>query len=287
MAIKKICIVTGASSGIGKATAMLLSKMQFSVILVARDYDRGWKVLKEIEMVSGNKKNDLMIVDLSNLQSVYSLINQIKATYKQLHLLVNCAGAAFRERQLSVDKFEMTFATNHLGPFLLTTGLLNMLINSAPSRIVNVASEAHRPNQIDFNDLMWDRKKYIGYAGDIFQPTAYGQSKLANIMFTYELARKLAETGVNANCLHPGFVATNFCKNNKDPLNILFSILKPFRISPEKSARSIIKLCTSEDFSGVTGKYFNIERMMPSSPFSYGKEDSKRLWRICEKMSSE
>ena len=190
-------MVTGANSGLGKATALALAKMGSRVIMVCRDQYRGEVAQVEIKAASANERVDLHLADLSSQNSIRQLVRRVKERYDRLDVLVNNAGAMYMRRQLSADGLELTFALNHLGYFLLTNLLLDMLKASAPSRIVNVSSTAHRSAQIDFDDLQ--REKTYGYS-------VYGESKLMNILFTYELARRLDGTGVTVNVLHPGFV---------------------------------------------------------------------------------
>ena len=199
----KICIVTGANSGIGKETALGLAQMDARVVMVCRNADKGKAALEEIRRESGSSQVDLLIADMSSQASVRALAEKIQQKYPRLDVLVNNAGGAAPARKLSADGIEMTLATNHLGPALLTLLLLDLLKASAPSRIVNVSSsEAQSPARLDMNDLQFERRKYRSVA-------AYGQSKLLMNTFTFELARRLAGTGVTANCLHPGAVATN------------------------------------------------------------------------------
>ena len=206
----KICIVTGANSGIGKETALGLAQMGARVVMVCRNAEKGKAALEEIRRESGSSQVDLLIADMSSQASVRALAEQIQQKYPRLDVLVNNAGGAAPARTLSADGIEMTLATNHLGPALLTLLLLDLLKASAPSRIINVSSsEAQSPARLDMNDLQFERRKYSSVA-------AYGQSKLLMNAFTFELARRLAGTGVTANCLHPGAVATNIW--SADPL---------------------------------------------------------------------
>ena len=199
----RICIVTGANSGIGKETALGLARMGARVVMVCRNAEKGKAALEEIRRESGSSQVDLLIADMSSQASVRALGEQIRRKYPRLDVLVNNAGGAALARTLSADGIEMTLATNHLGPALLTLLLLDLLKASAPSRIVNVSScEAQSPARLDMNDLQFERRKYSSVA-------AYRQSKLLMNTFTFELARRLAGTEVTANCLHPGAVATN------------------------------------------------------------------------------
>jgi len=199
----KICLVTGANSGIGKATALALAQMGASVVMVCRDRARGEEARSEITTTSWNNAVDLLLADLSSQQSIRQLVENFQHHYTHLHVLINNAGAAFPgRRRETVDGVEMTFAVNYLAPFLLTNLLLDVLKASAPARIVNVSSAAHASGSIQMDDLQAQKR---------YRPMrTYPQAKLAVVLFTYELARRLQGTGVTANCLHPGFVATRF-----------------------------------------------------------------------------
>ena len=199
---EKVCLITGATSGIGKATAMGLADMGASVVMVGRDRGRGEAALAEIKEKSANASVDLMLADLSSQEEIRRLADEFKEAYPRLDVLVNNAGVIRSRRTTTADRLQTTFAVNHLAYFLLTNLLLGVLKASAPSRIVNVASEEQRNGTIDFDDLQGKKQYKTG--------KAYGQSKLANVLFTYELARRLEGTGVSANCLHPGVVWTNW-----------------------------------------------------------------------------
>src|SRR5215204_5343861 len=205
---EKVCLITGATSGIGKATAMGLANMGASVVMVGRDRGRDEAALAEIKEGSANASVDLMLTDLSSQEDIRRLADEFKDAYPRLDVLVNNAGVIRSKRVTSADGIEMTFAVNHLAYFLLTNLLLDLLKASAPARVVNVASDAHRwaPRRIDLEDLQ-GRRRYGGFR-------AYARSKLANLLFTYELARWHADSGVTANALHPGFVATNIFAAN-------------------------------------------------------------------------
>src|SRR5271155_4595310 len=208
----KTCIVTGANSGIGKETALGLAQMGARVVMVCRNAEKGEAALEEVRRESGSSQVDLLIADMSSQASVRALADQIQRKYPRLDVLVNNAGGSASAATLSVDGIEMTLATNHLGPALLTLLLLDLLKASAPSRIVNVSSsEAQSPARLEMDDLQFQRRKYSATA-------AYAQSKLLMNTFTFELARRLAGTGVTANCLHPGVVATNIWNADPQPL---------------------------------------------------------------------
>jgi len=272
----KTCLITGGNSGIGKATALGLAGMGANVVVVSRNREKGDAALTEIIAKSGNRNVELMLADMSSQGSVRSLVSDFKAGHERLHLLVNNAGVYLTRRNTTVDGLESTFATNHLGPFLLTSLLLDLLEASAPSRIVNVSSDAHNGAKIDFEDLQ-GQKKFSGWH-------AYGQSKLAMILFTHELAKKLDGKGVTVNSAHPGVVRTNFANNN-GLVTFGFRLMRPFFISPKTAAKRILYVATSPDLEGVTGKYFNKMREARSSQESYDDNSAKRLWQMSEQLT--
>ncbi len=273
----KICMVTGANSGIGKATALGLAQMGATVVMVCRDRARGEAAQSEIKAKSGNNAVDLLLADLSSQQSIRQLAENFKQHYTQLHVLINNAGAFYLTRHETVDGPEMTFAVNHLAPFLLTNLLLDVLKASAPARIVNVASASHEAGYIKMDDLQ-AKKRYRPMR-------AYGQSKLAVVLFTYELARKLQGTGVTANCLHPGFVATHIAQGSLGPIarTVAKSIFS-FGISPEEGAKTSLYLASSPDVEGVTGKYFVQSVPKGSAPISYDESLQRQLWEESAKL---
>jgi NAD(P)-dependent dehydrogenase (short-subunit alcohol dehydrogenase family) len=273
----KVCLITGATQGIGLAAAIDIAKHGPTMVLVARDPKRGEAAVAEVKEKSGNPSVELMLADLSSLASIRRLADTFKAKYDRLHVLINNAGAIAMQRSLTEDGYETTFAVNHLAYFLLTNLLLDVMKASAPARIINVSSEAQRQGTINFDDLHGERR----YSG----MRAYGQSKLANVLFTYELARRLQGTGVTANCLHPGVVATGFGRNNSGIFKILVQIASPFLLTPEKGARTTVYLATSPDVEGVTGKYFDKSREKKSIPESYDLAIAKRLWEVSEELT--
>ncbi|MCB8966722.1 MAG: SDR family oxidoreductase [Ardenticatenaceae bacterium] len=273
----KICMVTGANAGIGKETALALARMGATVVMVARNAERGAAALADVRHQSGNGQVTLLLADLSSQASIRQLVTDFHAKYDRLHVLVNNAGAIFMQRQETVDGLEMTFALNHLNYFLLTNLLLDTLKASAPARIVNVSSGAHYGGQIAFDDLQL-RQNYRVFA-------AYSMSKLANVMFTYELARRLAGTGVTANCLHPGFVGSNFAKNNGLLARLTMVLMRPFALSPEKGAETSIYLASSAAVDGVSGKYFTRKKPQKSSSASYDEAAAQRLWAVSAELT--
>ncbi len=275
----RVCLVTGGNSGIGKATAVGLAKLGASVAIVSRDRARGETAVAEIRSKSGNQHVDMMGADLSSLQSVRELARDFAAKHRQLHVLVNNAGIFLPKRVVTADGLEATFATNHLGHFLLTMLLLDTIKASAPSRIINVTSSAHYGSKIDFEDLQGE-KKYSGYK-------AYGQSKLANILFTYELARRLEGTGVTINCLHPGVVRTGFGKDEGGLMAVGVRVAAPLMMSPEKAARAVVWLASSPELEHVSGKFFSKGKEERSSKESYDVEAARRLWEVGEELTGK
>ena len=270
----KVCIVTGAASGIGAATAQALAQRGAAVILVDRDAEKGALTVEQIKQQTGNSVVELMVADLSSQQEIRRLAQQFNERYQRLDVLVNNAGAIFDERRESVDGIEMTFALNYLGYFLLTNLLLDTLKASAPARIINVSSRSHARAQINFDDL----ESHSAYKG----LTAYAHSKLAIVLFTYELARRLEGTGVTSNALDPGIVATNFGKDSGGALGFIMRLFRPAFLSPEQGAQTGIYLATSPEVEGVTGKYFVKCKAVASSPASYDIATASRLWKVSE-----
>jgi retinol dehydrogenase 14 len=273
----KTCLITGGNSGIGKATALGLARMGGNVVIVSRSKEKGEKALTDIISTSGNRNVELMIADMSSQDSVRRLASDFKAKHEKLHLLVNNAGVYLTKRISTVDGLEATFAINHLGTFLLTSLLLDVLKASAPARIVNVSSDAHYGAKVNFEDLQGE-KKFSGWQ-------AYGQSKLAMILFTHELAKRLEGTGVSVNSAHPGVVRTNFANNN-GLVTFGFRFLRPFFISPRTAAKRILYVATSPDLDGVNGKYFTKMHEARSSEESYEYESARRLWQISEQLTN-
>jgi NAD(P)-dependent dehydrogenase (short-subunit alcohol dehydrogenase family) len=273
-----ICIVTGANSGIGKETALGLAQMGARVVMVSRNAEKGKAALEEIRRKSASSQVDLLVADMSSQASVRALAEEIRQKYPRLDVLVNNAGAAVLARKLSADGIEMTLATNHLGPALLTLLLLELLKASAPSRIVNVSSsEAQSPARLDMNDLQFERRKYRTVA-------AYRQSKLLMNTFTFELARRLAGTGVTANCLHPGAVTTNIW--SVSPLGkLIIAVGKPFMLNSKQGAAVSLYLATSPEVAQVSGEYFVKSKPAKSNPLSRDPKLMAEVWLCTEKMT--
>ena len=264
-------MVTGANSGIGKATALALAQMGATVVMVCRDRARGEEAQNEIITKSKNNAVDLLLADLSSQQSIRHLVEHFQQHYTHLHVLINNAGAAFPRRRETVDGLEMTFAVNYLAPFLLTHVLLDVLKASAPARIINVSSDSHEAGYIKLDNLQ--SKHPYG------SMKVYGQAKLAVVLFTYELARRLEGTGVTVNCLHPGFVATHFGQRDVGPaFRLIVKVIGSFGTSPEKGAKTSIYLASSPVVEGVTGTYFVKSIPKRSAAISYDKSLQRHLW---------
>ncbi len=268
----RICMVTGATSGIGKATALGLARMGATLVLVARDPVRGEAARNDIATQSGNSSVDLLLADLSSQQSIRQLAERFQLHYPHLHVLINNAGLFSLRRRTTVDGLEMMFAVNYLAPFLLTNLLLDTLKASAPARIVNVASDAHEAGYIRLDRLQSEK----GYR----PMRAYGQSKLALVLFTYELSRRLEGSGVTVNALHPGFVATNIGQTGLGSVGRAAAkfITSRMGITPEEGAKTSIYLASSPDVDGVTGKYFVKSVPRRSAAISYDEALQKQLW---------
>jgi len=272
----KICLVTGGTNGIGKSAAQALAKMGATVVIVGRNAPKTAQVVKEIRAINGNNKVDSLPADLSSQQAVRQLAEEFKRRYQHLHVLLNNAGAAFMKRELSVDGIEMTFALNHLAYFLLTNLLLDTLKASAPARIINVSSGAHTSGKIEFDDLQGERM--YGFA-------AYPNAKLATILFTVELARRLEGASVTVNALHPGITATGFGKNNGRVMATLVTIIAPLFMRPSaKGAQTSIYLASSPTVEGITGKYFYDSQVTPAAQQATDMVVARKLWDVSAKM---
>jgi NAD(P)-dependent dehydrogenase (short-subunit alcohol dehydrogenase family) len=275
----KLCLVTGATSGIGILTARALASQGARIILVGRNPTKCQNAVQQIQADSGNRDVESFIADLSSQQQIRDLAHRFHERHRRLDVLVNNAGGIWMQRELTVDGLEMTFAVNHLAYFLLTQLLLDDLKAGKPARIVNVASDAHRGATLDFEDLMAARR-YSAWR-------QYCCSKLMNMLFTYELARQLEGSGVTANALHPGWVATGFGGNNGWRGSLLQLLARCFALSGEKGARTPIYLASSDVVAGITGRYFVKDREVPSSQASYDETAAKRLWEVSASLATE
>jgi len=262
----KICIVTGSTSGIGFVTAKKLAKMGVTVILVARNKERGKIALKEVIEYSKNDKTDLLICDFSLQSSIVAFTERFKRKYNRLDILINNAGMISNKREETDLGIELTFAVNHLGYFITTNLLLDILKNTPSSRIIVVASDLHFNGRIDFDNLM-HKNDYNGF-------TAYNNSKLSNILFTYKLNEILEYSETTINAIHPGVVKTKFGIEDRSS-NLTFPA---GRISPEESSKALIYLSISSELQNVSGKYFNKMNIEQSSTMSYNKELADALW---------
>lgn len=273
----KICMVTGATSGMGKATAAALAQMGATVILVARNQSKGEAVRDEIRVQSGNMYVEVMLADLSSQQSIRKLADSFRQNYQHLHVLVNNAGGIFFQHETTVDGLEMTFAVDHLAYFLLTDLLLDVLKASTPARIINISSNVERVGNINFDDLQHE-KRYISIS-------AYAQAKLATMLFTYELARRLEGTGITVNAITPGPVATKFGKNGTHFMNTIFPLFFRFARSADEGAQTAIYLASSPIVEGTTGKAFYHRKELRSSRKSYNVAIQKKLWQVSEELT--
>ncbi len=270
-------MITGANSGIGKATAIGLAKMGATVVMVCRNKTRGEDALEDIKKESNNRNIDLMLTDLSNQEEILQLVKDFKEKYQYLHILINNAGVNLSKRALTEDGLESTFAVNYLAPFLLCNFLLDILQKSSPSRILNVTSSV-QAKSINFENLNGE-KHYR-------QLNAYGQSKLAMILFTYEFARRIEGSGVTVNCLHPGYVKTNMVKNFRKFVKIFYHLIGLFMRSPKKGAKTSIYLASSSEVEGVSGKYFKNRKEDRSVEASYDEGLAKRLWDVSKDLTN-
>ena len=281
----KICIVTGSNSGIGKETALALAKMGATVVMVVRSQERGEKAQREIIRQTGNNSVDLMICDISARDSIRRFAKEFKNNYKRLDVLVNNAGAMFNKREVTPEGFERTLAVNYLGPFLLTHELLNLLKSSAPSRVINVSSGLAKNGTVDIDDLQ-SEKNYRGTkAYSQVRAPVYANTKLMVMLFTYELAERLKGTGLTANVLMPGFVATNLGKNSGSLSSaLMFKMVRLMQVSPRKGAETSVYLASSSEVTNVTGKCFAKRKETTTCPASYDENLQKQLWTRTEIM---
>jgi NAD(P)-dependent dehydrogenase (short-subunit alcohol dehydrogenase family) len=271
----KQCLVTGGTNGIGLIAARELAKQGANVVIVGRNPQKTEQTVESLRKESGSSNITHLIGDMSSLADVRRVAREYAASHSRLDVLLNNAGAFFGQRMVTKDGYEMTFALNHLGYYLLTRELLDLLKRSAPARVVNVSSEAQRMARLNFDDLM-EEKKFSGQR-------AYNNSKLANVMFTLELSRKLQGTGVTTNCVHPGIVATNFGKENPTGfMKFLLAVAGPFMLTPEQGADTLIWLSSSPEVDGVTGKYFAKRKEIKPNRQALDAAACTRLWEMSE-----
>jgi NAD(P)-dependent dehydrogenase (short-subunit alcohol dehydrogenase family) len=269
----KNVLITGGTGGIGRAAAIALASMGARVGITGRDRARAEHAAVAIARESGNPSVDVFVADMSSQAEVRRLADEVLAAYPRLDVLLNNVGGFWANRHVTPDGLEHTFALNHLAPFLLTNLLLERLIASAPARVVTVSSGAHSMGRIDFDDLMGDGT----YSGQ----RAYNQSKLANVMFTYEMARRLQESGVTATVLHPGMTSTGFgAEDTARGWRPLIAVMRPFMKKPRQGAETPVYLASSPEAEGLTGQYFADRQAKQSSDLSYDAEAAARLWRV-------
>ena len=274
----KVVLITGGTSGIGRAAATALAAMGAEVVVTGRSRERGELAVEEIRDTSGNARVSLMLADLAVQAEVRGLAEEFRDRYDRLDVLVNNAGIIQSKRTQTPDGIELTLAVNHLAPFLLTNLLLDLLKKSAPSRIITVSSEARRGAKIDFEDLQSERR---------YRPfKVYGMTKLANILFTYELAERLEGTGVVANSLHPGGVNTNFGNNNRSFGTLIFRAFKPFMRTPERGADTVVYLAVSPEAGKITGRYLTDRKVVSSFQDPHDEVMQKRLWEVSEALTN-
>jgi len=274
----KVCLVTGATDGIGKVSARVLAELGAKVIIVGRNPEKSAIVLAELRSISGNENIDLLMADVAVMQEVRDLAEQVISRYDRIDVLLNNAGGYFTKHEITSDGLEMTFALNHMSYFLLTNKLMELLKYSAPARIVNVSSDAHYGVDMEFENLNGEQE-YKAWK-------AYQKSKLANVLFTYELLKKVPGN-ITVNCLHPGFVATNFGHNNGGFFGPVLKIAQRISaIDPEEGAKTSIFLCSAPEVKGVSGKYFYKCQPKTSSRESRNMDTGKRLWQISSDIAS-
>ena len=273
----KVCLITGATSGIGQVTALELAKMGSTVVITARNQTKAEQAIEKIRSEAGSRKVEGLVADLSSQTEVRSLASEFKRHYDRLDVLINNAGAIYMRRTESSDGIEMTFAGNHLAPFLLTNLLLDTLERSAPARIINVSSNSHEGQVIDFDDIQCQHNYQF--------MRAYGKSKLGNILFTYELDRRLAGSGVTVNALHPGFVGTNMGANNGWIVRLFLPLTRLWAISSQDGAETSIYLASAPEVERVSGEYFYQKQSIPSSQYSQDEEIAKRFWQVSAEMT--
>ena len=274
----RVCAITGASSGLGYETALALARQGATVALLCRSEARGARARARIATATGNGDLHVVHCDHANLDTVRAAAAQLLGRFDTLHVLVNNAGLILNQRRITVDGHEETFQVNHLSAFVLTDLLLERLAASAPARVVTVSSAAHRAGALDFADLA-SLRLYDGWS-------VYARSKLANVLFTYELARRLEGTGVTANTLHPGVVRSGFGHNNGRVMQAFMTLtqLPPLAVSPRRGARTQVWLAAAPEVAEVSGRYFVRRRVRRSSRSSYDRDAQRRLWEASERL---
>lgn len=267
----RVCMVTGANSGIGFATAKMLAANGAHVVLVCRNADKGRAAQSEITRSTGSARVDLLLADLSRMTAVRDLAEDYQQRFDRLDVLIHNAGVMKRRREVTAEGFEIQFAVHHLAPFLLTHRLLDVMRRNPGGRVISVTSKLHSYGRLDFDDLQSERRYNM--------LRAYGTSKLANIMFTYQMAERLQGQGVTVNCLHPGVIGTN--------LEVYPRLVRPFMKRPETGADTPVYLACSKEVAEVNGKYFMDRKPRKSSRESYDRAKQQRLWETTESLLSE
>ncbi len=273
----KTVVATGATSGIGEATVLALAAMGARIVFVARDKGRAKSTMRKLQAKAPGPEHRVHLADLSSMAETGRVGAAIAASEPRVDVLINNAGAMFGERRVTPEGLELTFALNHVAYFVLTQALRERLVASARARIVSTASAAHQGASLDFEDLQ-SAKSYSGFK-------VYGRSKLANILYTRELARRLAGTGVTTNCLHPGVVATRFGDSSGGWAGRLIPLLRPFFLSPEKGADTIVYLASSPEIEKTSGEYFVKRKITTPSGAARDDAAAKRLWEASEKLA--
>jgi NAD(P)-dependent dehydrogenase (short-subunit alcohol dehydrogenase family) len=274
----RVCLITGATRGIGRATVDGLAALDARLVLLCRRQEDGDRIASELAQSHRVAAPDVIVVDLSSQRSIREAAETVRLRYPQVHVLINNAGVVPQQRETTVDGFEMQFAVNHLAYFLLTNLLLDRLTAGAPSRVVNVSSGAHQGGTLDLADLQSERR---------YDPVrVYGRTKLANVLFTYELARRIRPTGVTANCLHPGVIATQLLADYMNVPMVGGAVARTFGADPAEGADTMVYLAASPEVETVTGRYFVGRRESRSSPASYDEELQRRLWAESARLTS-
>ena len=276
-AADRTLLITGANSGIGLETTRVLARQGHTIVMACRDRDRSEPVREQLAAETGNERLTLMDLDLASLADVRRFAAEFDERHERLDVLLNNAGCFSMTRRETVDGFELTMGTNHLGPFLLTNLLLPLLRDTPGARVVNVSSDAHYHAKLDLDDLQLTR----GYAGF----PAYASSKLANVLFTLELARRVAGDGITVNAAHPGHVATNIWPSDRWYWSVIVPLINLFAISAEQGARTSVFLATSEEVAGTTGQYFAKEAVKEPSETARDEELQARMWDISEELT--
>lgn len=276
--MNKTVLITGPTSGIGKATAVELAREGYTIALLARDLNKALATKEEIIKATGNKNIDIQSIDLASLQSVKKAANELKVKFKQIDLLINNAGGIFNTRQVSADGYELTFAINHLGHFLLTNLLIDNLKAAGAARIINVSSEAHRTGKINFEDIMLENN-FTSFK-------AYSQAKLANILFTNELHLRYSNDNISSFSLHPGVVNTGFGDDFAGGFKLIMKMTRPLMRSPLKGAATSVYLAKTPSLEHFSGNYFKDNKPTKLNGIALDKEIARKLWELSEKLTS-